>query len=195
MPMTRGKKARQKRTSSRKTSNKRVFLDIPYHKRFSNYERAIVTTLLTFGLHPVIAKESKKTVYILNEVCELINSSKYAVVDISGLNFNVAFEAGYLHALGRHKFVLLKNKDTPVPSDLQGLKYSEYTSANTLTKALTGWLKQNVPEAELSHHAHSAAKIISKIKRESGVSQDMAKSMLLVMLEEMTDGDRKLPLT
>jgi predicted nucleotide-binding protein len=193
--MTRGKKARARKPSQGKTSDRRVFLDIPYHKKFSNYERAIVTTLLAYGLRPVIAKESKKTVLILSEVCDLIKSSKYAVVDISGLNFNVAFEAGYLYALGRHNFVLLKNKSTRVPSDLQGLKYSEYSSANTLTKALTGWIKQNVPEAKLSPHARSVAKIVDKIKRESGVGQDTARAMLLVMLEELTDGDRRLPLT
>lgn len=172
---------------------RRIFLDIPYHRSFRNYERAIVTTLLTYGLHPVIAKESKKTALILDEVCSLIKSAKYAVVDISGLNFNVAFEAGFLHALGERKFILLKNKATKVPSDLQGLKYNEYSSSNTLTKALTGWLKQSVPEARLSPHANSIAKVIRRIEKDARVSEEMAKDMLLAMMEGLTEADRKLP--
>jgi predicted nucleotide-binding protein len=172
---------------------RRVFLDIPYHRNFRNYERAIVTTLLTYGLRPVIAKDSKKTALILEDVCELIRSAKYAVVDISGLNFNVAFEAGYLHALGGRNFILLKNKGTSVPADLQGLKYNEYSSSNTLAKTLTVWLKQNVPEAKLSPHAGSIAKVIRKIMKDASVSEDMAKDMLLTMMENLTKGDRILP--
>jgi hypothetical protein len=172
----------------------RVFLDIPYHRSFQNYERAIVTTLLTYGLQPISARDNKKAVLIMDDVCTLIKSAKYAVIDISGLNFNVAFEAGYLYALGGPTFILLKNKRTNVPSDLQGLKYNEYSSPATLAKALIGWLEQNVPEARLSPHAQSIAKIIRKIRRESGVDEETAKAMFLTMLEEMTGTDGKLRL-
>ena len=187
----------EKKSSGRKSSPRpgltrhKVFLDIPYHRRFQNYERAIVTTLLTYGLQPIIARDSKKTALIMDDVFDLIKSAKYAVIDISGLNFNVAFEAGYLYALKEPAFILLKNKRTNVPSDLQGLKYNEYSSPSTLSKALKAWLEQNVPEAKLSPHAQGVAKIIRSIRRESGVDEEIAKAMLLTMLEGMTGADRE----
>jgi UTP-glucose-1-phosphate uridylyltransferase len=101
--------------------NNRVFLDIPYKSSYIKYERVIRAALIAYGLEPVVAKDSKKTTNLLDDVVELIQSSKYAVVDISGLNFNVGFEAGYLQALGR-KFILLKDKKTKPPADLRGLK-------------------------------------------------------------------------
>ena len=130
----------------------------------------------------------------MEDVVGLIQSAKYAVIDISGLNFNVAFEAGYLYALKGPTFILLKNKRTNVPSDLQGLKYNEYSSPATLSKALKGWLEQNVPEAKLSPHAQSIAKIIQKIRRDSGVDEETAKAILLTTLEHMAGGDGKLHL-
>lgn len=191
--MARSKQPRTSNSSNQGNFNKRVFLDIPYHKGFHNYERAITNTLIAYGLHPVIARESRRTLYILDDLCELIKSAKYAVVDISGLNFNVAFEVGYLHALGNRNFIILKNKGTKVPADLQGLKYSEYSSSGTLSRELRAWIKQNIPEA-LSLYSGSVEKILRKIMADSKVSREKAQEILQVMLEEMADDNRDLPL-
>lgn len=182
------------RSSKAKYGSKRVFLDIPYKGSYKRYESAIRATLVSYELHPVLAKDSKQTKFILDEVCDLIRSAKYAVVDISGLNFNVAFEAGFLYALGGRTFILLKKKNTKPPADLQGLKYSEYTDKTSLMKVLRVWIKQNVPEAKPSVHNKDLRKIINKITRGGNIDRTLAKEMLLSMMEGLVESDGKLPL-
>jgi hypothetical protein len=193
--MARGAPSRgRKPVSKPRDSRRRVFLDIPYKKSYERYERAIVATLLCNGLVPVLAKESRQTTFILEDVCELMRSANYAVVDISGLNFNVAFEAGFLQALGR-KYILLKDRQTRVPADLQGLKYCEYSDKAGLIRELTEWIKQNVPEAQQSPHRGALTRIIEGIEQNSHVSRDVAVEMVLSIMEDLAESDRKLPLT
>jgi hypothetical protein len=174
--------------------NKRVFLDIPYRKGYHPCERSIVATLLCYGLNPVLAKENRQTKFILNDVCDLIRSAKYAVVDISGLNFNVAFEVGFLHALGELEFILLKDRKTKIPANLLGLKYSQYSNKDSLIRELNGWIRQNIPEAKLSPYTKDLEDILRKVKQKTGVSQEHAREMLLTLMVIMMNSDGSLPL-
>ena len=172
--------------------SKRVFLDIPYKKTYRKYERLIRATLIAYGLEPVVARDSRATQYLLDDVANQIQSSKYAVVDISGLNFNVGFEAGYLTALGR-SFILLKDKKTKMPSDLQGIKYSQYSNRAGFIKELLSWLQQNVPEAKEIPEQKAVTDILNRIKKRSRLSDDSAVDVLAVLLTRLADSEGELP--
>lgn len=175
-------------TAAKKTSGAtsppkiRVFLGIPYKKSYLRYEDTLRAALLSSGLEPVIARESTRTVTILEEVCALIDTCRYAIVDISGWNFNVALETGYIIARDL-PFVILKNRRTKAPANLQGLKYQEYRDVQTLRTKLVRWIHQNIPEARELPEAIEARNLVQRIRKEAGLTQQQAEEFLLAALQ------------
>lgn len=182
MPSTKTRKQRSQRF------DKRVFLDIPYKKTYASNELAITSALRAFGLEPVIARDNKTTLLILEDVANLIDSAKYGVVDISGLNFNVGFEAGFMRALKRN-FILLKNGKTAVPADLQGFKYCKYRDRDTLVQELMAWLKQNVPEARRIPEHKALMKLLTSISKKAGISQAQALGVVRAMASSLAESN------
>lgn len=172
----------QKKPAGADAAKIRVFLGIPYKKSYKRYEDAIRAALHASGLEPVIARESTRTVTILEEVSALIDSCQYAIVDISGWNFNVALETGYVIARGR-PYVILKNSRTKAPADLQGLKYQEYSNVQTLRSKLVRWIHQNIPEAKELPEAIEARMLVQRIMKEAGLTQQQAEEFLLAALQ------------
>lgn len=160
----------------------RVFLTIPYKKTYRRYEDTIRAVLRSRGLYPVIARESSTTRTILEEVCVLIDSCRYAIVDISGWNFNVALETGYIIARGL-PYAILKNGRTKPPADLRGFKYQEYRNVETMRKKLVRWVDQNVPEAKELPEARVAKQLIERIMRDADMSRKEAEDFLLAVLQ------------
>jgi nucleoside 2-deoxyribosyltransferase len=173
-------------TSDTSTAKIRVFLDIPYRRSYERYEETIRAALLSNGLEPIIARESSRTVTILEDVCALIDSCRYAVIDISGWNFNVALEAGYILAR-KIPFVLLKNQRTKAPSDLQGLKYQSYKNVETMRSRLVRWIRQNVPEAKDLPAALEARKLVERIMKEVKLTRQQAEDFLLAALQRKNE--------
>jgi len=62
---------------------------------------------------------------IINDIANLIDRSRIVVVDLSGRNPNVFYEAGIAHTLGREVILITQHKDD-VPFDLQHLRYIPY---------------------------------------------------------------------
>lgn len=160
----------------------RVFLSIPYKKTYRRYEDAIRAALHASGLEPVIARESTRTTTILEDVCALIDTCQYAVVDISGWNFNVALETGYVIARGC-PYVILKNSRTKAPADLQGLKYQEYRNVESLRSKLVRWIQQNIPEVKELPEAIEARNLVRRIMKRASINQQQAEEVLLAALQ------------
>jgi hypothetical protein len=160
----------------------RVFLDIPYKKSFRRYEDVIRAALIARGLVAVVARDTAKSVLILGDVRKLIDSCQYAIVDISGWNFNVALESGYILARGL-PFILLKNKRTRPPADLQGVKYLEYSGVDDMRNSLVEWVEQTIPEAQVRPEAIEAKELVERIMKEANLSQRQAEEVLLSMLQ------------
>jgi predicted nucleotide-binding protein len=172
----------------------RVFLDIPYKKTYQNIEDVIRAILRTYRLHPVAAKDRNKTSYLLNEIKDLIKSCQYAIVDFTGLNFNVGFEAGLLEAWGC-PYILLKHRNTKSPSDLQGIRYSEYSNPDNLSKHLIQWIKQNVKEAKPIRETELLTEVIKQIMANSQVDLGTATAMVKSMLSTLGKSADSLPPT
>lgn len=62
---------------------------------------------------------------IIQDVVDLIASSRVVVCDLSGKNANVFYEAGIAHTLGK-EVVLLTQSHDDVPFDLRHLRYIHY---------------------------------------------------------------------
>ena len=170
----------------------RVFLDIPYEKLYRPYENAIRAALLVYGLHPVAAKDIVKSSNLLADIERLIRSCKYALVDISGLKFNVGFEAGLIEARGLC-YILFKNPNTKPPSDLQGIRYFEYSSAVDLQLFLIQWIKQNIRGARPIREQDYLADVVTKIMKKSQVDRETAMEMVVSILATFKKSGRALP--
>lgn len=103
-----------------------VFIGCPFTPPFLN--------MVDFAIKPVLAEKSAtawvasdnaSTIDIMCKVCQAIQASGRAIIDITDWNANVLFELGLLY--GNAKSVLLLNqKGHKSPIDLSGIEYLEY---------------------------------------------------------------------
>lgn len=124
-------------------SDKKIFLDIPYERKYKTFENQINATIKNCGLEIVIAKQTQKTKMILCKVCSLIQTCKYGVADISYESLNVPFELGLMYGLGK-ECAILKAADAPQPTDIDGIEYIEYINTDELHEGLSKWLQDNI---------------------------------------------------
>ena len=120
--------------------NQKIFLAIPYHKRYFHFEQAIRDVLSSHGFIPIIARDIISSNILLCNICEQIQTSRFALADISDFNANVLYELGLIHALGKD-CILLKNSDSAEMSDVQGLLKIEYSNTEDIKLNITEWLK------------------------------------------------------
>jgi len=109
---------------------KTVFVGMPFNDsadHFFNdiYKNAIKPAILQLNLKVWRADEKMNNVVTMCKICQGIQKSRYAIVDISDWNSNVLFEFGLLCGLGK-RTVLLKNRISEVPTNLRGLEYISY---------------------------------------------------------------------
>ena len=72
---------------------------------------------------------------ILCKICRGIQESQNIIINISDQNPNVMFELGLAYGLNKNVF-LIKDKDSAVISDLNGLEYTSYSNAEELASKL-----------------------------------------------------------
>jgi hypothetical protein len=107
--------------------SKLIFIGMPFKDKHKNvYEFVIKPTLAEIGLSPWIASEVFSNIDIMCKVCEGIQRSTKAVIDISGWNANVLFELGIVFGLSKEA-ILLKEENEPIPVDLKGMEYIPYS--------------------------------------------------------------------
>ena len=110
--------------------DKTVFVGMPFkdtdgHPFNEIYENSIKPAISNLDLILWRADENMDNVVVMCKICQGIQKSRYAVIDISEWNSNVLFEFGLLCGLGK-RAVLLKNKISKVPTNLRGLEYISY---------------------------------------------------------------------
>jgi len=110
--------------------DKIVFVGMPFYDKgtfqFNNvYQFCIRPAVSQLGLHVWRADENMSNVVIMCKICQGIQKSRYAIIDISDWNSNVLFEFGLVCGLGK-RAVLLKNEMSAVPTNLRGLEYISY---------------------------------------------------------------------
>ncbi len=109
---------------------KMVFVGMPFVDKndisFSQvYQQGIKPAVSRLGLIPWRADETMSNVAIMCKICRGIQSSRYAIIDITEWNSNVLFEYGLICGLGK-RAILIKRRASEVPSDLRGLEYISY---------------------------------------------------------------------
>jgi hypothetical protein len=110
--------------------DKTIFVGMPFndtedHSFTEMYQTSIKPALQQLELELWRADEKMDNVVIMCKICQGIQISRYAIIDISEWNSNVLFEYGLLCGLGK-RAVLLKNKTSEVPTNLRGLEYLSY---------------------------------------------------------------------
>ncbi len=113
-----------------------VFVGMPFDPACDPaYTEGIVPALRAAGLVPWRADEQPGTAAVLCKICRAIQTAGLAIVDITGANPNVLFELGLLLGLNK-RVVLLKERTSPVPTDLNGLEIVEYANSGELADRL-----------------------------------------------------------
>lgn len=121
-----------------------VFIAMPFRKKFEDiYKHGIVPVLEKYGLKPWKADQEPSNIDIMCKICEHLQESRYAIVNITGWNANVLLELGLAYGLGK-TVVLIKDRESTVPVDLKGMEYLEYESSEDLRIGLESFLKANV---------------------------------------------------
>jgi len=113
-----------------------VFVGMPIRDEFEDaYEYGIRRPLEELGLKVWRADEEPKNIDLMCKICEGLQSSRYAVLNISDWNANVLFELGLAYGLGRETLII-KDRTSQVPTDLKGIEYFEYGHSGQLCEKL-----------------------------------------------------------
>ena len=113
-----------------------VFIGMPFRGHFEDvFEYGIKPTLEEMGYSHWKADDHPHIIDLMCKVCEGIQKSEFAIVDLSDWNPNVFFELGLCYGLGR-KLVIIKREDSKVPTDLKGMEYVPYANAKQLRQRL-----------------------------------------------------------
>lgn len=113
-----------------------VFIGMPFRKKFADiYTHGIVPTLEKYILEPWKADQEPSNIDIMCKICEHLQETKYAIINITDWNPNVLFELGLSYGLGK-TVILIKDKESDVPVDLKGMEYIEYESSEDLSRSL-----------------------------------------------------------
>jgi hypothetical protein len=117
-----------------------VFIGMPFRAETENVYTAVIRpTLRARGLHPWKADEEPRMIDLMCKVCQGIQSSKGAIINLTGWNPNVLFELGLAFALRKHVFIMRKESDV-VADRLEGLNETVYSDFRQLRKEIEIWL-------------------------------------------------------
>jgi len=118
----------------------RVFVAMPFKAEFDDiFDFGIDVALSELEYEPWKADEHPANIDVMCKLCENIQLSEYAIVDLSVPNNNVYFELGLCYALGR-RVLIVKREGSEEATDLKGIEYISYKSASDLRKKLLEYL-------------------------------------------------------
>jgi hypothetical protein len=133
-----------------------IFVAYPfslYEDREAEYRAIFNRVGRPFNVNFMFADERISNLHILDKIQELIQSSRFAIFDISGWNPNVTLEIGLARGIGHPTFIVIDPSQTPkgqiVPSDLGGFDRIQYRSFQELEGKLVNLLKCQLPSPKL----------------------------------------------
>ena len=119
-----------------KTIPGQIYIGRPYKSPYSEYcKYGIVPAINSFGFSSWEAIEHHGRTDLLCKICQGIQTSAAAVIDISEPSPNVHFELGILAGMSKPA-ILVKQVDKETPTDLQGMEIVEYSDAEELSVEL-----------------------------------------------------------
>lgn len=108
---------------------------------------------------------------ILNKICTQISQAYFIIVDITNLNPNVFYELGIAHVLRDAKKVLIiKEVQTPCPSDINHLHYYAYQRDNL--KHLRTIIRNFFDENNILEDLHDILEFLGLLPQDDVNSRD-----------------------
>jgi len=130
------------------------FIDTEEHFFNEVYQNGIKPAISHLNLEIWRADENMNNVVIMCKICQGIQKSRYAIIDISDWNVNVLFEFGLLYGLGK-RTVVIKNKISELPTNLRGMEYigydNDYDKLKTnIIEHLGNMIEKSLPQKDRS---------------------------------------------
>lgn len=104
----------------------RVAVMMSFNKQYDDTYETIKQACSQEGYEAKRVDEFYDPTSIPEQIIELINSSAYVIADISELNANVLFEAGYAAGVQKPTILVTSTFNTPVPFDIRHIRYFSY---------------------------------------------------------------------
>jgi hypothetical protein len=118
----------------------KVFVAMSFSDEYKDsYEYGVKLVLEQKGLLPYKADTEINNRDIMCKICEQIQSCRFVIANISGLNSNVMLELGLAYGLGK-QVIVIKDRKTTTVSDLGSIEYIEYAHAGELQQKLNAVL-------------------------------------------------------
>lgn len=108
-----------------KIDQRQLSVMMPFGGQCAGVYDAIKDMAIANGLKCNRADDICENDHILADIVSLIDRSRIVIIDLSGKNPNVLYEAGIAHTLGRQTILLTQNADD-VPFDLKPIRYIDY---------------------------------------------------------------------
>jgi hypothetical protein len=123
-----------------------IFLNIPYSKRYSRLEIAIISTVTAYGLTPRMARERSKLEVRLTKIVELMLVCRYGLTDLTYVKrMNMPFELGLLLAFGKENFITSSRPYSALRS-ISDFNFADiHYHGGTVRRLITGlsrWIEQ-----------------------------------------------------
>jgi|GEM_PF-931435 len=110
----------------------KVFIGMSFDNKYlDSYQYGVKLALDTLGYTPYRADNEIENRDIMCKICYEMQTSKYLIFNISGLNPNVMLELGLSYGLGKET-IIIKDKETKAISDIASIEYIEYAHAYDL---------------------------------------------------------------
>ncbi|KAB2881550.1 hypothetical protein F9K33_00390 [bacterium] len=118
-------------------SDKRIcFVLMPFAQKFTGVYHNVKAIMKQHGYYCVRADEIFETRSVINIIYQMIERSTIIIADLTGRNANVFFELGYAHAIGKNT-ILMAQKQSDIPFDLQHRQFFKYKNGPELKKILS----------------------------------------------------------
>lgn len=111
--------------SEKPVSPKLISMMMPFSGRFSRAHQAVKAALEAEGYECRRADDFWLHAHIIQDIIELICTSRVVICDLSEKNPNVFYEAGIAHTLGK-EVILITQSVNDVPFDLRSLRCITY---------------------------------------------------------------------
>ena len=122
------------------TKEKQVALMMPYKAELDNVHDTIRIACNELGLVCVRADQVWANPTVMQDVFDLIYTSKCVIVDLTGLNPNVMYELGLAHALGA-TVIPICSTETRSPFDIAHHRHIKYDANNITSDNFVSKLK------------------------------------------------------
>jgi nucleoside 2-deoxyribosyltransferase len=109
------------------TDTPRFFLAMPFSEEFKYLNQLITSSLEEVGIKPILWEEAiKHGEPIANTLQKAIELADFVIVDVTGNDPNVLFEAGFASGLGKPIIPIVQRTAGRVPFDISGRLYLVY---------------------------------------------------------------------